>query len=61
RLLLFMAGPLCVLIENYQAPLGLDDSLIGNGFKALRVNNRFSIVGFAKHQKPTLAENNNNA
>ncbi|ETK38507.1 hypothetical protein H098_27015 [Pseudomonas fluorescens FH5] len=26
-----------VLIENYQAPLGLDDSLIGNGFKALRV------------------------
>ncbi|HCT06329.1 MAG TPA: hypothetical protein DIW86_13280 [Pseudomonas sp.] len=49
------------VIENYQAPPRLDDSLIGNGFKALRVNYPFSIVGFAKPLKPTLAENNNNA
>jgi hypothetical protein len=42
---------LCVLIENYQAPLGLDDSLIGNGFKALRGIWPHSMVGLATHLK----------
>jgi hypothetical protein len=46
-----MTSPLSVLIENYQAPLGLDDSLIGNGFKALKANKPFSIVCFAQHKK----------
>ncbi|MEO8492263.1 MAG: hypothetical protein ABI463_21185 [Pseudomonas sp.] len=49
------------LIENYQALLGPDDSLIGNGFKALRVNQPLSIFLPAKHLKLTLAENNKNA
>jgi hypothetical protein len=40
----FMAGPENALIENYQALLGLDDSLIGNVFKGLRVIFGLSIV-----------------
>ncbi|KDD68921.1 hypothetical protein V466_10875 [Pseudomonas mandelii PD30] len=38
-----MAGPEIALIENYQALLGLDDSLIGNVFKGLRVISALSI------------------
>jgi hypothetical protein len=43
RLVLFMARPTSALIENYQASMGLDDSLIGNVFKGLRVISALSI------------------
>ncbi|TSD76623.1 hypothetical protein FFI16_009405 [Pseudomonas sp. KBS0710] len=61
RLLLFITGLSSVLIENYQASLGLDDSLIGNGFKALRRIYPRSMVCSQSTCYPTLAENNNNA
>jgi hypothetical protein len=42
-----MVGPANALIENYQASMGLDDSLIGNVFKGLRVICALSIFSQA--------------
>jgi hypothetical protein len=42
-----MAAPANALIENYQASMGLDDSLIGNVIKGLRVISALSIFSQA--------------
>ncbi|MNC84045.1 hypothetical protein D3C75_1383490 [compost metagenome] len=47
--MLFMMNLQSVLIENYQAPQELDDSLIGNVFKTLRGPFTLSIFSYAKH------------
>jgi hypothetical protein len=56
-----MVGPENALIENYQALLGLDDSLIGNVFKGLRVICALSIFSPAMPPRIQASDSNHQA